>query len=121
MEKPNYKLILLIAFCLFMSIGMSAQTSKKLDLALKEKTLKDFFKMIESKTEYTFIYNNIDLDQKVSIDVKQTSLDHILKTVFTPMSLTYEVRNRQILIKNIPLMSSDNQSRKTITGTILYE
>lgn len=66
MEKSNYKLILLIAFCMFMPTGMFAQTSKKLDLALKEKTLKEFFQTIESKTEYTFMYTNIDLDQKVS-------------------------------------------------------
>lgn len=123
MEESNYKLILFIAFCMFMPIGMFAQTSKKMDLALKEKTLKEFFQTIESKTEYTFMYNNIDLDQKVSINVNQTSLDNILKTVLTPMSLTYEVRNRQILIKslieNIQSRPTESQLRKSVTGTVL--
>lgn len=52
-------------------------------------------------------------------------MDNILKTVLTPMSLTYEVRNRQILIKNlienIQSMSAESQSRKSVTGTILDE
>ncbi|RNC63977.1 SusC/RagA family TonB-linked outer membrane protein [Proteiniphilum sp. X52] len=106
-----------------MPIGMFAQTGKKLDLALKEKTLKEFFQTIESKTEYTFMYSNVDLDQKVSIEVNQTSLDNILKSVLTPMSLTYEVRNRQILIKNliekVQSMPADGPSTKSITGTVL--
>lgn len=123
MEESNYKLILLIAFCMFMPIGMFAQISKKLDLASEEKTLKEFFQTIESKTEYTFMHNNIDLDQKVNINVNQTSLDNILKTVLTPMSLTYEVRNRQILIKNlienIQSKPAESQPRKSVTGTVL--
>ena len=121
MGKPNFKLYLLIAFCLLLSLTTYGQTSKKLDLSLKEKTLKEFFQTIESKTEFTFMYNNVDLEQKISIDVRQATLDNVLKTVLTPISLVYEVRGKQILIKELQRTSSDNQSKKTITGTVIDE
>lgn len=114
----NSKFNLLLILCLFVPIVGLAQTSKKLDLSLKEKTLREFFQTIESKTEYSFMYNNIDLDQTVNIDVKQTSLDYILKAVLTPKSLTYEVRSRQILIKKAQTTPSQNQLTRTITGIV---
>jgi TonB-linked SusC/RagA family outer membrane protein len=121
MRKPILKFNLFVVLCLLIPIGGYAQTSGKLDLSFKEKTLREFFQMIESQTEFTFMYNNIDLDQTVSIDVKQTSLDNILKTVLTPKSLTYEVRNRQILIKDTQMIQAGNQPVKTITGTVTDE
>lgn len=121
MRKPKLNFNLFILLCLFIPIAGYAQTSKKLDVSLKDKTLREFFQVIESQTEFTFMYNNIDLNQKVSIDVKQTSLDNILTTVLTPKSLTYEVRNRQILIKEIQKVQSANRPVRTITGTVTDE
>jgi TonB-linked SusC/RagA family outer membrane protein len=121
MRKPILKFNLFVILCLFIPVGGYAQTSGELDLSFKEKTLREFFQTIESQTEFTFMYNNIDLDQTVSIDVKQTSLDDILKTVLTPKSLTYEVRNRQILIRDAQVVQSEDQPVKTITGTITDE
>jgi TonB-linked SusC/RagA family outer membrane protein len=120
MRKPILNFNLLLILCLFIPITGYAQTSRRLDLSLKEKTLREFFQMIESQTEFTFMYNNIDLNQTVSIDVIQTPLDNILKTVLTPKSLIYEIRNRQILIKDAPPMQPVQPAR-TITGTVTDE
>ncbi|MDR3261926.1 MAG: carboxypeptidase-like regulatory domain-containing protein, partial [Tannerella sp.] len=68
------------------------------------------------------MYNDIDLTPKVSIDVKQTSLEAILRSVLTPKNLTYEVKNKQILIKNSKLdVSQTAQQAKKITGTVTDE
>ncbi|MDR3142767.1 MAG: TonB-dependent receptor [Tannerellaceae bacterium] len=121
MRRPVLKFKLFVILCLCIPLGGYAQTGGKLDLSFKEKTVREFFQTIESQTEFTFMYNNIDLDQTVSVDVKQTSLDDILKAALTPLSLTYEVRNRQILIKEMQAPQADNQPAKTITGTVTDE
>ncbi|MDR1202116.1 MAG: TonB-dependent receptor [Tannerellaceae bacterium] len=118
MRKPILNFNLLLVFCLFIPIMGYGQISKKLDLSLKEKTLREFFQMIESQTEFTFMYNNIDLNQTVSIDVIETPLDNILKAVLTPKSLIYEVRNRQILIKDALPTQPTNQPARTIIGIV---
>jgi len=120
MRKPDFKFNILLAICLLIPMIAQAQISTRIDLTLKEKTLKEFFQAVESKTDFTFMYNNIDLNRKVSIDVKQTSLESILKSVLSPNSLTYEVRNKQILVKEVSFVnpSSDGNTIR-ISGLVV--
>lgn len=125
MRKSSFKLSLLLAFCLLTASTLTAQTNKKLDITINNKTLKEFFDTIEAKTNYTFMYNNIDLKQKVSVDARQTALEDILEDVLAPNSLTYEVRNNQILIKKEQNKQTPDRSKrggkKVVNGTVLDE
>lgn len=118
MRKPYSNLCIIISFFMLIHFSAYAQISQKLDLSLKDITLKEFFHTIESKTNFTFMYGNIDLNKKVSVQVKQTSLENILKRVLPPQSLTYEVDNKQILIKNMQESKSTSSQTKSITGTV---
>lgn len=120
MRKQKLKSKFILVLCLVTSLSGYAQMNQKIDISLKDKTLKEFFQAIESKTDYTFMYNNIDLNQKITVDAKQTSLDQLLTNVLTPRTLTFEVRNRQILIKQSPAQTSSNTGKK-ISGTVVDE
>jgi TonB-linked SusC/RagA family outer membrane protein len=115
MQMREKRLTIIISL-LFITISntLLAQSSAKIDLKLENATLKDFFTTIEKKTEYTFMYNNLDLSQKVSINVKQTTLDNVLKEVLTPKEIFYEIVKNHIILKNTPFSSI-----QTIRGKVI--
>lgn len=115
MFKLRWKLLPILA-TLFMFNSIYAQ-SVKIDLSVKNESLKQFIKQIEAKTDYTFMLDQtIDQSQTVTVDVRQESLDAILKKAFAGKKVSYEIVGRQIILK----LASPNQrvdSRK-ITGII---
>lgn len=105
-----------IFFLLLIAHPLGAQTNvQKIDLSLKQQSLKAFFEAVESKTDYTFMYNNLNLEQKVSIEVKQAAIADVLNKVLTPLQINYEIVNKRIVL-------TKNDSRKfTIKGTVINE
>lgn len=118
MRKPSSTFCMVLSFFLLIHLAGNAQINQKLDLSVKGKTLKEFFQAIESQTDFTFMYNNINLEEKVSIDVKQTSLESVLERVLKPESLTFEVKNKQILIKSIQGKQKASAQSKKISGKV---
>lgn len=116
MQKKKIRKMALISFFLLVSNVLFAQTTPKIDLELKDATLKNFFTAIEKKTDYTFVYSNLDLTQRVSIEVKQTALDTVLKKVLIPKSITYTFDKKRIIL-NIS-KTSDKVLKRTVTGAI---
>lgn len=66
MGKITKRILANIFFFLLIFQSLSAQNSQRIDLSLKEQTLKVFLEIVEQKTNYTFMYNNLDLEQKIS-------------------------------------------------------
>ena len=78
MFKLKWKL-LPVLFTLFLFNSAYAQ-SVKIDLSVKNESLRQFIKQIETKTDYTFMLDQtVDQSQKVTVDARQESLDAILK------------------------------------------
>lgn len=104
-----------IVIMLFLVNNIFAQTSK-IDLTLRNATLKEFVQAIEGKTQYTFVLDNtIDQNQKVTIEVKQESINNVLKKGL-PNQLSFEITGHQIILK----LKKQNRetTQKTISGVI---
>ena len=115
MFKLRRKLIPLL-LTLFIFNSTYAQ-SEKIDLSVKNESLRQLIKQIETKTDYTFMLDQtVDQSQKVSVDARQESLDAIFKKAFAGKQISYEVVGKQIILK-ISRNSQSNQSRK-ISGTV---
>jgi len=115
MFKLRRKLIPLL-LTLFIFNSTYAQ-SEKIDLSVKNESLRQLIKQIETKTDYTFMLDQtVDQSQKVSVNARQESLDAILKKAFAGKQISYEVVGKQIILK-ISRNSQSNQSRK-ISGTV---
>ena len=115
MFKLRRKLIPLL-LTLFIFNSTYAQ-SEKIDLSVKNESLRQLIKQIETKTDYTFMLDQtVDQSQKVSVDARQESLDAILKKALEGKQISYEVVGKQIILK-ISRNSQSNQSRK-ISGTV---
>lgn len=119
-KKKRTKLLVALFLLLISSNILFAQTSQKIDISLNNAPLKEFFSTIEKKTGYTFIYNNIDLNQKVSVDKKQTSLQEVLSQVLSDKNIVFEVEGNHVILKTKIATSSAKpaQAPRAITGVV---
>ena len=115
MFKLKWKLLPVLV-TLFLFNSAYAQ-SVKIDLSVKDESLRQLIKQIETKTDYTFMLDQtVDQSQKVTVDARQESLDVILKKAFAGKQINYEIVGKQIILK-LPGVNQSNQSRK-VNGTV---
>ncbi|NQU33809.1 MAG: TonB-dependent receptor [Bacteroidetes bacterium] len=116
-------LFILISF-LQISANSYSQTGK-LDLKLRNATILEVFEHIEDVSTYRFFYDNeqIDLTKEVSINTKDAELSDILKELLDDTDLTWEVKDKLILVqsKNTKANSEMVAQQKSITGTVTDE
>uniref|UniRef100_UPI003AB5EEA2 SusC/RagA family TonB-linked outer membrane protein n=1 Tax=Winogradskyella sp. TaxID=1883156 RepID=UPI003AB5EEA2 len=131
-KSLRYNLVnIMRVFLLLITIGLSsafanttiAQT--KIDVNVKNVTLEELFRDIQSKSEFIFFYKDNVLKYNVTLNVKNASVTTILDSALKGTNLTYKVNDRQIVVKE-NLSSLDqgrhiktNQQEKTITGKVL--
>jgi Outer membrane receptor proteins, mostly Fe transport len=108
------QIVLIVAFLSMFGITF-AQTAK-LDLSLKNVTLKECLATIEKNCDYTFMYDNsIDVNQRVSVNAKQESLSVILHKVFDHTNIRYEIVGKQIVLKE---KTAPSQTSGGISGNV---
>src|SRR5690554_772503 len=78
-------------------------------LSLTERTLSQFFRLVEGKTDFKFTYNNdqVDLRQQVTVEESNQSLYKVLEVVSRQTGLNFVQVNENIHVK----LSSSNQDR----------
>ena len=111
--------IVLIGMVLLITTRAYAQNANaRLTLSLRNATLKEFTKMIENSTGYSFIYSEeISIKHKINLKVKEKPLREILDIVFKNEAVGYEFSGRYILLQK--KKSPKNVSRKfTISGYV---
>ena len=112
--------ILIFVGLLQVSAASYAQMTK-LNLKMANASLVDVFERIEAQSEFRFFYDNsqIDLKQRVSLDMKNSKIEDVLNDVFKNTSITYEVMDRHILITNKGNeFSSVAQNVTKVTGRV---
>lgn len=116
--------LFLIVFSLHLSATVYSQ-NKKLSLNVENQSIKEVLFLIENQSDFRFIYESgkMDLDKKVSIHVKDQSVEVILKRIFDNVGVKYEITdNNLVLIDPVGIDGSLNnafqQDRKRITGIV---
>jgi TonB-linked SusC/RagA family outer membrane protein len=74
----------------------------KLSLKFEETNLEEVLDAIEDKSEFFFLYNKdlIDVEQKVTIDLKEKKITEILDHLLKDKDIRYFVFDRQIVLSN---------------------
>jgi TonB-dependent starch-binding outer membrane protein SusC len=137
--KSGWKKVLMIMkltiFLIFLGLtGVSASVysqSKKLTLNVENETIREVFDLIESQSEFVFIYkkNVIDPARKVSLKVEELTIDKVLDKLFMNSDTKYEIVNRQIIltpdrsVKSKPVdiqsvLQLEQPQQKEITGKV---
>lgn len=121
---PKIAARLMIAL-LFLSFSGIATTSfaqsPRLTLSLKNSTLLQAMQSIEKQSGLTFVYdvNEVDVNQKVSLAIREKPLAEVLNRLLSGKKLEYKITDRHIaLYKKIV---TTRQEGKAITGTVTDE
>lgn len=127
-QKTRNRIFIVMRFSFlffFISIwGATAASSysqvTKLNLDMNG-TVLEVLKTIESQTEFTFVYklNEINLNDKVSIDLKNKTISEVLDVLLYDQSLGYKITDRHIvLFKKAEILQ---ETTTVITGIIIDE
>lgn len=115
--------VFLIAFSLQISASVYSQTTK-LSLNVQNQSIKDILYLIENQSDFRFIYESgkINLDKKISVQVREQSVEFVLRQLFNNEGVDYEItENNLILINPSPEQlksAAQEKNRKKITGVV---
>lgn len=131
-KTKSWKIMRLSAFFLFLFLsqvwaenGYSQLT--KLTLKMDNARVIDVLDEIENNSEFYFLFNQklVDVERKVTVDVKEKTIDKILSDIFSGTDVSYLVRDRLIVLtteKMAPLNEFlQSQQQRTVSGTVTDE
>jgi iron complex outermembrane receptor protein len=88
-------------------------------------SVSEILKMIESKSDYHFAYNNklIDVTRKVDLNASNEKVSDILKHIFANTDVTFTLVDKQIVLSDSKVMNSINstQTAGKISGSVTDE
>lgn len=121
---------LLLFFFLWVFVSVKAQ-SNRLTLHLNQVSLEQVFELIQQQSEFIIFFkdNQVNLQQKVSINANGLSIEEVLDQALKNTPLKYKVFDRQIIIiKNTDLNfmtgaigPNEPVKKSTVTGKVTDE
>lgn len=107
----------LVGACLLFSASAFAQ-SKKVTVNMNSRPLSELIKTIESKAGMSFVYEShaVDINQKVSVNLKDASVDEILAAALKGSQVNYSIKDNKIMLfpGNAP-----KSATAAVTGKVL--
>jgi len=116
----KFSFLLLFSGLLQLSASGFAQ-NKRLNIQADNITIKEILTVIESRTEYTFSYNNtqVDVNKKVTGAFKNMRVIDILDQVLKKNGIVYEIQGQQIILTPAPAAKEvAAQPGIRVTGTV---
>lgn len=92
-------IVLICSIGLVSSFGKSYSQNTRLSMELKNSSIENVLNYIESRTEYSFMYDNrkIDISREVNISVKNQTVESILDQLFEK-GVNYQMIGKHIII-----------------------
>ncbi|MCX2484727.1 SusC/RagA family TonB-linked outer membrane protein [Pedobacter sp. MR2016-24] len=90
--------MIIMIMCMQVSAGSFAQ--QKINISANQTSIKNLLKMIEKQTEYRFVYSNNTLanDRKITVNIREASLDEAMKTVLKETGLIYMLKESNLVV-----------------------
>ena len=90
--------MLCLSFCLWAGGALLAQNTS-ISLRVKDKPLKEVLNQIETDEGYIFLYKDktMDLERKISLDVRNASLETILRRILDEKT-EFGISERQVVL-----------------------
>lgn len=111
--------ILFLFISCWMADAISYSQSINLNLSVQNGTILQVIKEIEKQSEFTFVYNvnEVDLNEKVSVNFKNKSIIEILENLFRDKSLGYKITDRHIALFSKATVTQQNVRK--VTGLLI--
>lgn len=127
MKKIRHIIVLLLSISVTYAYANSNPSiSIKQIQEQKQSTILDVFKLIETETEYVFLYSDeikSELNIKVTPKTVNGSIQEILNPLLEKTDLTYQVNGTQVVVKRkvtpMPPVPGVQQSNGTVSGIIV--
>ncbi|MES2545144.1 MAG: SusC/RagA family TonB-linked outer membrane protein [Bacteroidota bacterium] len=119
---PYLQRLLMTCGIVLMSMNAFSQTKDKtITLNFKEQPLSQVIKFIEQQTNFRIIYNvkKIDVNQKVTVAVKNVKLEDALKKLFKDKKISFFIQKEQILLLEITSNEPLEEKERFIKGIVL--
>ena len=118
MRIMRLTILLLLGFMMTVSANSYAQKTK-LDIKMSNSTIRDLFGYIEENSDFVFLYRNEDFNvsKKVVLNLKDATINQILDEVLRGENVSYDVYERQIVIRKAVDMFGAQQKRD-ISGLV---
>ena len=97
------KLTIFFVLVGLMSVSAASYSQNtKLNLRVENASITDFFAKVEDASEFYFFFKNdaVNISKKISLDVKDQTIDKILDQVLAGTELKYKIVDRYIVISN---------------------
>lgn len=109
---------LLLFAVLAATAGSSYSQSARINLKMKDATIVDVFREIERTSEFGFFFKNdeMDLNRRVSIDLKNATIDEILKKILVD-NYSYKILDKNIIVTKSDV-NNIGQQQKSVTGKV---
>ena len=114
------KLVLMMLTVILFNLSAAESNAQNVRISLKvtESTIKEVLKGIESRSDYTFYYNDdvINTNKHVSLNAENERISDILAVILP--NCNFEVSNKKIIITAKPEKTIVAQQGKTVTGIV---
>ena len=114
------KLTVLLVLVGVLQVSASVNGQMKVSLSLSQVEIGKVLSHIEKQTSYRFLYNNAlkGIQQKISIDVHDATINDVLNTIFSGTDLTYKLleNNLIVVVSASQPLPQDIQVTGKITG-----
>ena len=113
-----FSLVWVVSFLLWGNVAMAALPIQEARFSMQQHSvaLSRVFHEIEKQTGYSFLVrnNDINMNEKVSIDVRNKSVEEVLEMLFAGRNICYKVEGEHISVYK-PQQARQN----TITGLVM--
>ncbi|MFY9151396.1 MAG: TonB-dependent receptor plug domain-containing protein, partial [Prolixibacteraceae bacterium] len=95
--KLTSALILLLVIQVHASVYSQ---NSKFTIEVKNQSMRDVLRQIEEQSQYRFFYSEslMKLDEKVTIDQKEKSIESLLDVIFNNKNISYEIKENKLIV-----------------------
>lgn len=122
MKKLLFMQLFILVLLLAVLPGMaSTHAQEKINLEIRNASMKEVFESIQEQTAYRFLYYSDDIKSFETIDlvIKNADINTVLDQLFSGSGLSYSLKDEIILIKKAP--KEKPQGYRVIIGNITDE
>jgi TonB-linked SusC/RagA family outer membrane protein len=107
--------------CLFLFFITAASAFAQVSVSVNGTSIKQIIRQIEKSSGYSFFYSDdaLDLDRKITVDIKNEGIEAALNKVFAGTNIRYDIKeNKQILLTSEKNEMSAIQTSKKYSGIV---
>ena len=115
------RLTFLFLFVGLMQVSASLYSQNtKLNLDFRNTRVVDVLEAIENQSEFRFAYSAeyIDMNRKVSVDVKGKNIEQALQLLFEGTNVKYSINDRHIMLFQEGTVPATNTQQKNVSGKV---